>query len=312
MDFRLLAAPLQGYTEAPFRHFHSRIYGPGTTYYMPFIRMEKGKPRGRDVRDMLSPLNVGVDSVPQIIAADSEEFTAIAQAISLAGYSRADLNMGCPFAPQVRKGRGAGLLASPDRVAGIIGAMRDFPGMRFSVKMRLGVDSPEEWRRIAPLLAEAPLECVAVHPRTASQQYSGALHVEEFEQVLDALPQPVVFNGDVVEPRQIAALRDRFPGVAGVMAGRGLLMRPSLFAEWLSGEEWPQDKRRQHILELHDSILSHYRDVLCGPAQILSKIKPLWEYLAADFPRREVKRIVKARTMEAYDDALNVLRASRG
>lgn len=308
MAFRLLAAPLQGYTEAPFRHFHSRIYGEGISYYMPFIRMEKGEPRRRDVRDMLSPLNAGVESVPQIIAADSAEFAAIAREISFAGYRRADLNMGCPFAPQVKKGRGAGLLAKPGCLREIIRAMQDFPDMRFSVKMRLGVDSPVEWRDIIPLLAGADLECVTVHPRTAAQQYSGELHHVEFARVLAALHHPVIFNGDVTAPEHISLLRSRYPSLAGVMVGRGLLMRPSLFAEWLAGEEWTEDRRRARVLALHDSMLAHYRAVLCGPAQILSKIKPLWDYFAAGFPRKEIKRIVKARTLEAYDDALNDLR----
>lgn len=308
MDFRLISAPLQGYTEAPFRHFHSRIYAAGITYFIPFIRTEKGEPRRRDVRDMLSPLNIGVVTVPQIIAADPAEFSAIAREISLAGYRRADLNMGCPFSPQVKKGRGAGLLADFGRLREILGAMQDFPDMRFSVKMRLGIDSPLQWRDIVTLLAGADLEFVTVHPRTAAQQYSGALHHDEFARALAALPHPVIFNGDITAPEHISRLRSRYPSVAGAMVGRGLLMRPSLFTEWLAAEEWPEHKRRCNLLTLHDSILGHYRETLCGSAQILSKIKPMWDYFAADFPRKEIKRIVKARTLEAYDDALNELR----
>ena len=36
-------------------------------YFTPFIRVEKGVPRDRDVRDYTSTLNVGVDVVPQVI-----------------------------------------------------------------------------------------------------------------------------------------------------------------------------------------------------------------------------------------------------
>ena len=64
--FRLMAAPLQGYTEAPFRHFHAEIYGGGKslTYFSPFLRIEKGSVRPRDLRDITSPLNANHRLIP--------------------------------------------------------------------------------------------------------------------------------------------------------------------------------------------------------------------------------------------------------
>lgn len=191
--FRLMAAPLQGYTEAPFRHFHAEIYGGGKslTYFSPFLRIEKGSVRPRDLRDITSPLNANHRLIPQIIFRDATEFRTLTSAVRSAGHSHLDLNLGCPFVPQVRKGRGAGLLRQPDLLREIAGIMTaDFPDITFSVKMRLGITDPDEWQSLIPAISLMPLSHLTVHPRTASQQYSGQLHLRSFESLAAACPTP--------------------------------------------------------------------------------------------------------------------------
>ena len=43
-------APLQGYTEVFYRNAHTACFGGIDTYYTPFVRLEKGGFRHRDVR----------------------------------------------------------------------------------------------------------------------------------------------------------------------------------------------------------------------------------------------------------------------
>ena len=57
-------APVQGHTDAAYRHFHSEIYGGEQTYYTPFIRLEKEGIRPRDIKDISSDLNDGIHLVP--------------------------------------------------------------------------------------------------------------------------------------------------------------------------------------------------------------------------------------------------------
>lgn len=301
---------MQGFTEVPFRHFHSEIYGIGgieTTYFSPFLRMEHGQPRPRDIRDIKSELNAGVHLIPQLICRDADEFSRLADEIMLAGFSEIDLNLGCPFVPQVKKGRGAGLLANPANLEGIVSVMNSMPEIRFSVKMRLGVKSPDEWRPVIPILNKVSLSHITVHPRTASQQYSGELYMEEFSKLAAEASAPVIFNGEIHTPAmidQILALRS---APAGVMVGRGLLERPSLFAEWSEGTEWDCDKRNERLLLLHDRILEHFSQTLCGDTQILSKIKPYWEFFGLGFDRRLVKKIIKAQNITACQSAVSAL-----
>lgn len=56
-EFKLMVAPLQGLTEVAWRREHFRLFGEGqgeVGYFTPFIRVEKGEVRARDLRDFTS------------------------------------------------------------------------------------------------------------------------------------------------------------------------------------------------------------------------------------------------------------------
>lgn len=301
----LYAAPLQGYTEAEWRHCHAEMAGGADAYYMPFIRVEKGAVRRKDIAEINSELNRTVNVIPQVIVRDADELHITTDAIIAAGYSEIDINMGCPFPPQVKHGRGAALTASPSSLMRLSETMRKvYPGIKFSAKMRLGVTSASEWRGIIDIINDMPLTHLTVHPRTASQQYGGELHLDEFGALLEASAHPVVFNGDITSPADIDVIAEHYPAISGIMAGRGLLMRPTLFSEWRSGKERTDAERLTTVTALHDAILKIYRNRLCGDAQILSKIKPFWDYQADIIGHKATKAIRKATSMQKYEAAL--------
>ena len=57
-------APLQGYTDAAFRRLHHELWGGITAYYTPFVRIEKGAFRRKDLADIAPAANAGVPVVP--------------------------------------------------------------------------------------------------------------------------------------------------------------------------------------------------------------------------------------------------------
>ncbi|MDE5978708.1 MAG: tRNA-dihydrouridine synthase family protein, partial [Muribaculaceae bacterium] len=201
---KLFVAPLQGYTDAPFRHFHNLVFGGADGYFSPFLRVEKGEPARRTMRDILSPLPPPPGVVPQVIFKDAGEFAMLAETLKSAGFRRIDLNMGCPFPPQVRKGRGAGFLLRPAELGKVAEYVAADSETEYSVKMRLGVDDPGDWKPLAEILRGMPLAHVTIHPRTAREQYRGELHLDGFEELAGALGKPVVFNGEVLSPDDIA------------------------------------------------------------------------------------------------------------
>ncbi|MDE7345564.1 MAG: tRNA-dihydrouridine synthase family protein [Muribaculaceae bacterium] len=289
-DFKLMAAPLQGLTEAPWRSGHFRLFGErqgDVEYFTPFIRVEKGEVRKRDLRDFTSELNEGLNLTPQIIFRDVEEWRLLVDTLVDAGAKRIDMNMGCPFPPQVRKGRGAGLLSHPKILAEISEAMRQYAdSVEFSVKMRLGVNDANEALGLVEILNSMQLRHVTVHPRTASQQYKGELHPDALSDFAAGLRHPVIFNGEVSDPSEIEALVEKFDGV---MAGRGLLRRPTLFAEYRAGLELTVEERERCWLELIKGTTAVLEKMLCGAAQLRDKTRPYWEYAPATMDRKIVK-----------------------
>lgn len=301
-------APLQGYTEDAFRRFHNEIFGGVDTYYTPFVRLEHGKVRSKDMRDVRPEFNEGVNVVPQIIASGREEFETLLEVLMPLGYKRIDINMGCPFPLQTRHGRGAGLLPHPDKVKEIADGVAEHREIEFSVKMRLGLDDAEQWKAVLPILNAVPLRHIAVHPRIATQQYKGDICMDAFREMLAVAEHPLIYNGEIKSLDDIRALEAEFGDrLAGVMIGRGLLARPSLAREYKEGAAWDEARLMREIMRLHDLMHAHYARVIPGEDQQLSKLRTFWDYLEPLLGRKAWKKIVKAGNIKNYLAALRGL-----
>ena len=152
---------------------------------------------------------------PQFIGKDPSSLRRCLRRVREAGFATADLNCGCPFPMVRRKGRGSGILRTPDILRRMLEAGCEVMGEgRFSVKARLGVDAPDELERLLPLFNEFPLRRLTVHARTARQMYSGECDREAFERVASAAKMPVVANGDLPVAPVDAAGREAMVGRA--------------------------------------------------------------------------------------------------
>ncbi len=303
MDGTYIAfAPLQGYTDAIYRRAHWECVGGVDEYYTPFVRIEKGEIRKKDLRDTDPTVNEGVPTVPQVIAKDGDEFSRLCDALQGQGWGRIDLNMGCPFPMQVKAGRGNGLLQRPEHVEEILREMQKRPEVSFSVKMRLGQESEEEGLRVMPIINEMPLVHVTLHPRLGRQQYKGVADKEAFMRFMEGCQHPMVYNGDVVELKmengkwKIGADAIDSTKLKGVMIGRGLLVRP-----WMLSDKEPHTV----IKNMHAIVYRHATEHLCGDSQILSRLHAFWEYL--DIPHKQKKAIMKATTLRRYNEAVAFL-----
>ena len=296
MNGRYIAfAPLQGYTDAVYRRAHHDCVGGVDEYYTPFVRIEKGEIRKKDLRDTDPAANEGVPTVPQVIARDGDEFARLCDALQGQGWNRIDLNMGCPFPMQVKAGRGSGLLQHPERVEEIAREIQRRPEVTFSVKMRLGQESAEESMTLLPIINEMPLVHVTLHPRLGKQQYKGTVDMEAFGRFHEGCKHEMVYNGDLTELKIENGKLKFWAGakVKGVMIGRGLLARP-----WMLSEKEPQEVMRQ----MHERIYRYAVENFCGDSQILSRLHAFWEYL--DIDRKAKKTIMKSTTLRRYDEAV--------
>lgn len=300
-------APVQGHTDAAYRHFHSQIYKGNQDYYTPFIRLEKEGIRPRDMRDVTSDLNNNLHLVPQIIFRDEHELETLVDLLKEKGAKEINLNMGCPFPLQTGHGRGAATIADEALAESVEKVVKNNPEISFSVKMRLGMQDPEEWRKLLPRLNNIELSHITLHPRVAKQQYGGEVNLQQFAAFLSESKNPVVYNGDLHTHEDLHSISEKFPGIAGIMVARGILGRPSLFAEFNEGKEWDKDTRIEKMLEFHRLLFEYYSSVLCGDSQIISKIQPFWEYAEEEIGRKAWKAIKKASNLAKYQTAVAMI-----
>lgn len=304
----ILAAPVQGHTDAAWRHFHAEVYGPLSAYYTPFIRLEKGEVRRRDLNDAFSSLDEGHTLVPQVIFKNAEELSHLVEFLKEKGASAIDINMGCPFPLQTARGRGAATVSRPECAAAVAEVVNANPDIDFSVKMRLGISEPDEWKAIIPTLNSLQLKHITLHPRVGRQQYNGGPDLDAFAEFLAESANPVIYNGDIRTPYDFKKIIERFPDIAGVMLGRGLLGRPSLGTEIFEDKEWDSKKRLEAMKDFHRRLFDHYRQTLeGGDHQVLSKIAPFWEYAQDEIGKKAWKAVKKTSNMAKYHTALTLI-----
>lgn len=303
----LYFAPLQGFTEDSYRRIHNELAGGVTAYYTPFLRLEHKGIRAKDARDVRPEFNTGVPIVPQVIAKDGEEFTFLVNYLTELGYREIDVNMGCPFPLQTRHGRGAGILQQPESVKQIAEIIRQRDDLTFSIKMRLGLTDEGEGLSLLPLLNATPLKHITLHPRLGTQQYNGTADLDAFERFAEKTTHRLIYNGDLKTPADIHAIATRFPSLAGIMIGRGLLARPSLAQEVIEGAVWHRAKRIALVKKMHDHYHAHLSTIIPGEAQLLTKVRTFWEYMEEECGRKAWKKIMKAGSMRNYLNAINEL-----
>ena len=228
----MILAPMQGLTEVMFRRVYEECFpGAIALAVSPFLSLTHGNLADAwdKIEDVLPENNVGsIPVIPQILGKEPDEFVALGNRLYELGYSELNWNMGCPMRKVAAKHRGSGILPYPDEVRSILDNVLPQLKPHLSVKVRLGLKSTDDIFRLIPVLNDYPLASVTVHPRLGRQQYNGHPDLDTFARVLPMLKAPVVYNGDIVTGADARGIRERFPGVAELMVGRGVLYRPTL------------------------------------------------------------------------------------
>ena len=291
----VLAAPLQGVTDNVWRMAQHEVFGGVDAYYAPFMRVEHGEVRRKDLRDVDPERNAGTTLIPQILACQPDHALMMVDALKQMGYRRIDINLGCPFPPIALHRKGSGMLAYPDLAENLFKALAGVDGVEYSVKMRLGWDRNDQWRDILPLMEALKPVNIAVHPRIGKQQYKGDLDIEQFEGLLAASPWPVVYNGSLRTVEDIEEVINRYPTIAAVMVGSGLAANPGMLAPDAS----PDDYRR-----FHDMLVDGYTEQLNGgEAQLVRHLQDIWQTFLPGTGHKLFKAIRKSRTLEQYETA---------
>jgi tRNA-dihydrouridine synthase len=304
----LILAPLRGVTMRTFREVWARHFTGLDTAVSPFVPLVAGdRVKPGLLADVDPALPQGIPVVPQVIGRDPQLLRVMIAALQDKGHARVDLNAGCPWPMVVRKGRGAGLMAREDDFRRMLEAGCDALPRGFSVKVRLGVDTPDLLLRRMPVINAAPLCEVVIHARTARQMYEGTVDIARFGEACEACIHPVIYNGDIRTAADLARLRTRFPRVTRWMIGRGVAADPFLPERLRSGSDAGAPRDLARFRAYLDDLLEVNRAVLFGEKPVLGRFKELWYYLSQTLTEgpQTLKRIQHSATLDDYRRAVD-------
>ena len=226
-------APLAGFSDLPFRLLCREL---GAACAVTEMVSAKGLLfDSRNTRQLLATLPADTPLVVQLFGADPDILGRGVATLVAQGYAFFDLNCGCSVKKVVKTGAGAALLADPDRLVACARAMLRAAGPgRVGVKLRLGPKPPARVDLdLAPRLAEAGVAWLTLHPRHASQGFSGLADRDALAAFVAVSPLPVVASGDLFDAADamdcLAAT-----GASAVMFARGALADPRLFTRFLN------------------------------------------------------------------------------
>ncbi len=227
-------APLAGYSDLPFRLL-CRQYG--AMVCVSEMISARGLYHGsRRTEELLASAPGDTPLVIQLFGGEPEIMGHAVASLVKSGWRWFDCNLGCSVRKMLRQNAGASLLGSPETVLEIARAMiaaaataEEPAGVGFKLRLGLGPGRPV-LPDLALRLEDAGAAWITLHPRYASQGFTGRANWDELARLAGRLGIPLLASGDLFCARDgidcLAAT-----GATGVMYARGALRDPAIFAD---------------------------------------------------------------------------------
>ncbi len=275
LNFPIIAAPMEGYTDLPFFEVLYQIGAPDY-FFTPFIRITEGF-KGKNLAKSLTIYQnlPYFDKIAiQLMGNRADLLAEAAQVIQEEGFSWVDLNVGCPAKTVVKHRSGAYLLSDLSLLESIIEMIASTVSIRFSVKIRSGLTSSSSFDQILDMLKDLPIDFLTIHPRTANQAYRGSADWSLIRKACETLNIPIIGNGDITSLLKMSEMIT-VTGCEAVMIGRGMLENPWVFKQ---AYEHRQGKSispisYQQRLEFFTCLMDEYLKRGRPDKQIVSRLK---------------------------------------
>jgi tRNA-dihydrouridine synthase len=203
-------------------------YGGPDLYFTEYFRVYATSRLNGQILKSITENPTGKPAVAQMIGNDIPSLVRTARELQQYPITAVDLNLGCPAPVVYRKCAGGGLLRNPREVDSILGALREAIHVKFTVKTRIGFDSPALYSELLDVFAKHSLDLLTVHGRTVKEMYRSEVHYDYIAQAVETVPCPVLANGNVYSARKAAEVL-QLTGARGLMIGRGAIRNPWLF-----------------------------------------------------------------------------------
>ena len=255
LENNLILAPMAGVSDLPFRLL-CREQGAGLVC-MEMVSAKAILYKNRNTEELLTidPKEHPVSL--QLFGSDPDIISEIAKQIEERPFDILDLNMGCPVPKVVNNGDGSALMKNPRLAGEIIEQTARAIKKPLTVKIRKGFDDAHvNAVELAHIAQESGAAAVAVHGRTREQYYAGHADWDIIRQVKEAVSIPVIGNGDIRTPEDVAAMAEQ-TGCDGYMIARGAEGNPWIFRQILHYFETGEHLSRPDFSEVTEMLLRH-------------------------------------------------------
>lgn len=227
LENKTILAPLAGITNLPFRLI-AKEAGCGLVCSEMvsahgLVNHSTRTQQLLDSRPEEKPLSV------QIFGSQPEVMAEAARLVESAGADVIDINFGCAVRKIIKTGSGAALMRAPDTAAAVIRAVREAVAIPLTVKLRSGWDpTGDQAFEISKIAESCGVDAIAIHPRTATQGFSGHADWAIIREIKKRVAIPVIGNGDIFSAEDAIAMLAQTECDA-IMIGRMAIGNPWIF-----------------------------------------------------------------------------------
>jgi tRNA-dihydrouridine synthase B len=298
---RIVLAPMAGVSVQAFRR-QGRRFGAG------LVCSEMVSCAGLQHRNerTLGYLRIGRDERPlavQIFGSEPAVMADAARMVEEAGADLVDINFGCPVRKVTKTGAGATLLEDPDRACAIVSAVAESVDVPVTVKLRRGVrDGSRSALSLGPKLVEAGAASLTLHPRSATQMYTGSADHVLTAELVDLVDVPVVASGDIASRVRAREVLEK-TGASGVMVGRAAQGNPWAIGE-IAGRVDSAPTREEVVAELLLFMRATVREL--GERRATGFLKKFygWYLGRGRFPKPFKQELVRLTTFAEVEERL--------
>ena len=285
----LYFAPLEGVTSCTYRTTHAEMFGGCDAYYAPFITPSDIERFSiKCLRDVMPEKNEGINLKVQVLTCQSQSFKKFADKIKTIGYDEVNINLGCPSGTVVKKNRGSGFLRYPDELDKFLYEVYSENNIKITLKTRAGFSDTSELENLMDIYNKYPTLPLIIHPRSREDYYKGEPDMDAFSKAYHKSTNKVCYNGNIFTKEDYLDISSKFPGLDGVMIGRGAIANPAIFREIKDGTPLTT----KELIAFSDKLIENYTKVLVSEHYVLNKIKEIWILMMNNYP--EEKKILKS------------------
>eukprot|EP01112_Ceratiomyxa_fruticulosa_P011524 TRINITY_DN3128_c0_g1_i4.p1 TRINITY_DN3128_c0_g1~~TRINITY_DN3128_c0_g1_i4.p1 ORF type:complete len:311 (+),score=70.15 TRINITY_DN3128_c0_g1_i4:100-1032(+) len=229
-QFKLICAPLEGYSE---RSFRKLCYQYGATLTMTEMSHVDSLSRGNKSSWRRVEIDTAVPTAIQLLAGNENQLQK-----TLDLYRRGDhplptewnFNLGCPSPEVIKKGLGCSMVKRIAKNNSLVNLIRKEFGGVVSVKLRLGLNAFEKRNKVyLNLIKECDADYFIVHARDGQQTSKDPPDWEIYDECVNT-GKPIIANGNIRTLQDLEKLKGM--GVQGVCIGRAAVQNPLIFTHF--------------------------------------------------------------------------------